>query len=570
MQFHRLDVKQSLELLEVMSCVQHFKEHTSLLDIVQVLDCNPMAVALAASTIRHYCSIFPASSSEAEVVATYRDLLTRSLKEKPDVLRASLDLYYEAAVSDPRFRHTFDLLGCCDLDYPILTSVLPTHLSMDFYGISSESLAPPPLNPMSDKLKTLSAESYWDQVKAMVPFFRKKQSDKDVVDMLVASQDEISFLRESPIFSFQRGDSGDVEFIAVHSLAAPQLSQLFLRETVTKLDQDHLLKEIKEFEQSAWFKQYRTFDTKKSLENFHRKLPGLSLPGILTEAQFDSDKNSGTLLSRTLTYPQYLHLVSHYHRVVSSLVTSAQSSKGEVTTTVTEKSLVPHLQMLKLSPCLSSADQLSLDISLVSIKALSEKCVEEYNNLIAKQKGLLGDRSVDVAHSLVDLADLYLSVNNASTAKQHLLCALEIYQKVPAHKYADLTLRTGHALSSLALACGQMNEFGESRKFYEQALATAQSVPVSGSVSLKQRRLVSNLLVDVTRAYLCLGELTVAKKYGELAEMMLQSVYPQGHAETVRLLNIRSITSSLMGDKEGSVKCRTEASKIKSKISHVY
>ncbi len=46
-------------------------------------------------------------------------------------------------------------------------------------------------------------------------------------------------------------------------------------------------------------------------------------------------------------------------------------------------------------------------------------------------------------------------------------------------------------------------------------------------------------------AYLSVGDLLVAKKYSELAAMMLQSVYPQGHKEMVRLLNIRSIVSAL-------------------------
>lgn len=551
-----------------MSGLQVLDSNKSVLELLEMLHHHPMAVALASATIRHYRSF--SSSESHDEISLYQNML-RALGDTTNWLETVLDLYFEVAVSDKSLRHTFDLFALCNWEYPVISSVLPLHLSSKLYGISSEILAPDPPS-IFDPSKLPVEYSYWDWVKSMIPFFRTKVSSNNAVNALAASQDEVSFLHKSPIFSFQRGHK-DVELVYVNSIAAPLLSKLFLEGTVVQFDHDHVLKDALEFERSAWFKRFRTFDPKKSLRNFHQSLPGLSSPGVFTEPQFaalppdnfDTPQNIGIQIPRSLTFTQYLHIVSHYHRIVSSLSSALRSAKNDVVFSVLEKSLVPHLQIIKLSPFLSQADQLAIDISLVSVKALSENCLEQYKDLADQLKSLLGANSVIVAHVLVDLADLLLSMNHPSDAKEYLCYALQIYQHVPVQHHR-LPLDEARALSSLGLASGQLQEMEQSKNFYEQALASAQSVAADGRVSVKQRQLVSSLLVDVTHSYLCLGELNVAKKYGELAMMMLQSLYPQGHLETVRLLNIQSIVSALLGAREDSMNFQTEASKLKSKM----
>lgn len=561
-----------MELLEAVSGLHEFPK-SSLLELFEVLHYNPMAIALAAVTIK-ICS------SQLPVLEVMFSSLLQSLSNNLDPIQGSLDLYFEAVVSDSHLRHTFDFLGSCDLTYPLLVSAVPDHLSIGLYGICNEALAPPPLDPIIDKLKLSAAtNSFWDRLKSIVPFWQSTRmpSEDDIATALAASRDEISFLRESPILSFQQSCHSDLECITVHPLAVTQLSKLFLEHTVAKFDQDHVSKESREFDQNGWFKKYRTFNVEKSLAKFHRMLPGVSSPGVLTEAQFNAippncTQGQGHSLPSNLTYTQYLHLVSHYHRVVSSLVTTARSVRGVFTPILLKRYIIPHLEIIKTFPLLSQADRLSIDISLVGIMSAAspEDCstwIADYDDLIAQQIALLGAKSVSVAHSLVDLGDLHLSVNNASSGKECLLSALEIYQKHFGDlQKEDLSLDMGRALSSLGLACGQLGEKELSKSYYEQALATVQAIPANGKVSLKQQRLVASLLVDVTHAYLCLGELAVARKYCELATVMLQSVYPQGHTETVRLFNISSIVSALLGDREGSMKYHNEASKLKSKF----
>lgn len=571
-----------MELLEGVSSLQSCSKMPSAMKLLEVLQYNPMAIALAAATIKISCS-FPATSDWQTVFTKYCDVLVHSLEEQSaDVVQAAVDLYCEAAASDSRLRHTFDYLGSCDLKYPLLASVLSVHLGLGIYGISNEALAPPPLDPILDKLR-LSADndSYWNYFKSLIPFLRPKSpSDEDIAEVLLASQDELACIRESPILSFKRHST--FEFLTVHSVAAQKLSGLFTKVTTHKLDQDYLTRAVSEYEQNAWFKKYRTFDKKKALRKFHHMLPGLSSPGVWTEAQFDANNGkpvedetnfiAGTQIPFNLSYTEYLHLVSHYHRVVMSMASILRSVREEMIPALMKKYLVPHIQAVKTFPLISQSDKISAEISLVAVNSLMlspedrSNCIAEYEKLIAEQKTLLGSQSLLVADSMVDLADLHLSLNNSSRAEELLQSAILTYKQVSSHLGDDLALSTSHALSSLAVACAQLGKKNQSKELYEQALATSQSAPPSGGVSPKQRKLVSSLLVDVTHCHLVVGDLIVAKKYGELAAVMLQTVYPQGHTETVRLFNINSIVCALLGDKQESMRYHTEASKIKTKL----
>ena len=578
-EFLRLSLEQSVELLEG---VGGLHEVSSVHELIELLQYNPIMVALAASSIKKYNSILPSSDWQASV-DTYQRLLKQCLNAGSDGLQATLTLYFEAARIDSRFSHAFDFLGSCDLNYPVLTAVLPIHLSQDFYGLSDGAFAPPPLDSILANLKSsVEQNSYWSRMKSFVPFLQPNgPSDDDISKALVASQDEVAFIRQSPILSFEHSWGG--ELMTVHSVAHLQISELFNHVTVSKLDKDFLTREENSFQQKGWFKSYRTFDGKKSLGKFHRTLPGLSCPGVLTETQFDANlmkqgsETTGTKIPEEMAYSQYVHLVSHYHRVTSSLVSALRSVKGDIPGTLMKKCLSPHFVAIGNFPCVSQGDKLAADMSLVTIDATSclpkerSRCISQYRNLITKQRTLFGSKSVEVASSLVDLADLQLFWNdNITSAKELLQSSVKIYSQVPPHlQHRMFSLDMSHALSSLGAAYGELGELEKSKDVYDQALAIAQSPPPNGVVGQQQRKLVASLLVNITHAYLCLGDLSVAKKYCELAVMMLQSVYPQGHVETVRLFNIRSIISSLSGNKEDSTKSRLDASKLKSKLEQV-
>ena len=554
---------QSLELLEQITGLQ-FNDKPLISGLLQVLQYNPMAIALAAATLKINCSFLP-DSERKTVIPSYQNKIT----QKDDLdLPAIVRLYCEAAISDSRIRHAFDFLGSCNLNFPLLVSVLPIHLGLDFYGIPDQLLAPLPLDPLLADMKSSSEHrSYWSLIKSTIPFWNSDiPSNDQIAKVLAASQDEIHFLRQSPILHFKHNWHGEFECVTVHPIARHCISNLFDSVTISNLNQDFVAKERIKFEQKSWFKNFSTFDEKRSLSKFHLMLPGLSSPGVLTQSQFNNIESN-----QQLNYSRYVHIVSHYHRVVLSLVSVLRSVKGEIQSIALKKCLYPHFQALQDFAFLSQKDKLSANISLVIIEAIhsanSEKFICQFEDLIAKQKLLFGVKSAALANSLVDLADLQLSLTNATSAKELLQRAIGIYEQVPVHlRHEEFMLDMGHALSSLGLAYDQLCDRTASRECYDQALATAQSVPPSGRVGVQQRKLVASLLVDVTRAYLCLGDLLVARKYSELATVMLESIYPHGHAEIVRLLNIRSIVSALLGDKSGSTKFRVEASKLKVKL----
>ena len=571
-----------MELLEAMSGLPSLNQNPSAINLLQGIEYHPMAVALAGATIGIYSSF--KDGGMADVIKTYHDLLlTQSSNEKCESLGAAVALYCEAAASDARLRHTFDLLGSCDPEYPLPVGVIAHHLTSELYAIADEALAPPQLDPILAKLKASVKvnNSYWTQLKSSIPFLQPDgPSDESISKVLAASQDEVSYIRDSPILLFRsvHGSGGDLEIVSVHSVAAQQISRLFADQTIPRLNQDHLTKEAKAFE-STWLKNFRNFNEEQSMQVFHQKLPGVSSPGVLTKAQFQncpplSLQATGTRIPDPLSYDQYLHIVSHYHRVMASLNSYLQWCKGEVEGILMQESLSPHFHAMKSFPLVSMADQVSAEISLLAIQTLSSSpedrrvFIKDYERLISEQKRLLGAGNSAVAASMVDLASLHLSLNETLPAIEILQSALALYKKLPSHLVqGQLALDMSYSMSSLGLAYNQLGKQSESKTMYEQALATAQSVPPSGKVSTRQRRLVASLLVDVTHAYLALGDLAVAKKYCEIALMMLQTVYPQGHAETVRLFNISSIANALLGNREESTRLRTEASKMKAKLT---
>jgi tetratricopeptide (TPR) repeat protein len=561
-------VKKSVELWENIS---GFQCSPQLLQLLEVVEYNPMTIALAASTIKIRYQDSPDSDLET-IIRSYKDSLSQ---DECDIQEVAVSFYCAAAISDSRIRHTFDFLGACNPKHPVLLSALPIHLSMKFHGIPEEALATPPLDPILENLKSKDHESYWSHFKSMVPFLPPSgPSDDDITKALKESQDEVAFVRQSPILSFRQSWCGeDFEFVTVHEIARHKISELFREHTASILDENCVSKEFEEFQQNSWFKNYRRFDGERALKKFHRTLPGLS-SGVYTEAQFHNMKYAKGLAGlEKMTYSQYVHVVSHYHRVLNSLVSTLRSVNGEMRNVLMKKCLLPHLKAIKDCSFISEADKLTAEISILSIDAasssgdVSKMYIAQYEQLIAKLRALLGAKSPQVASSLVDLADLQLSLRNSSAAKHLLQSAVGIYKHVPIHLQHDaFSLDMAHALSSLALACSELGEKESSKDFYDQALAISQSVPSSGRVGVQQRQVVASLLISVTHAYLCLGDLPVARKYCELATMMLQSVYPQGHAEVIRLFNIRSIVSALMGDRDESSKFRMEAAKLKAKL----
>ena len=588
--FCRLSSEDGLDLLTKLSKLDiDFEAGTRL---VEELRCHPMFIALAANTIRIYQPYLEreADASQSPTVR-YMDVLKHSITEGASLSDAVLDLYIEAAITDPRFQHTFDLIGLCDLQYPIPLSLIGQHLTSSFYGIAKEDLAPPTTDQMAryrelTGLNQEDDESILGLLKALLPFLRKKPpSSEQLAEVLESADDTAYFIRECPLFAFKKFNSG-FEYVEVHQLAQKWLPSLFLKHTASAMDKARLVEEEARFERGAWFRQLRKFDPVKSLEKFHQTLPGISAPGVMTSDQFKKHppivlpirSDSGSKFPTTgdkLSYSEYQHLISHHHRVVSTFHSELKSAGGEYRDIHLKQYLWPHFAALSGHPIISSLDSLLCEQSLLSTEATTatikpenyQEFVSRYEDIIAKQKRVFGSGSQVVARTMTDLADFKYSFHDVTGAHQLLLTSLSILEKVQS-RYADEEYKfdVGLTYTSLSYVYDDLGDKQKCKDLLERALAAYQTMPKDGQVSKRQRKLVASSLTNIAHAYLSLGDLVMAKKYIDLASVAHQNLYVDAHPESVRAMNISSNIYALLGDKSESVRLRTEAGKIKAKL----
>ena len=534
--------------------------------LLQTLQCHPFSVALAAATISTYQSFHQCNSSTA--TESYSKLLTESISTEHCPFQAALRLYIAVASNDIRMRHTFDLIGSLNVNSPVPAMAVTHHLKNAFYDLPEESLAE------ISSYQTASTEfSYWDYLKSVKEYFLPA-SNLPVNSANV--RDDIFFLRNCPLFSFVSYLKG-FEFIRAHDSAANSLRLLFTGSTCAKFDEDYCRVKQNEFQQNTW--KYRSFNKKDSLASYYRSLPGLSSPGVFTARQYSSisyessDVAQGTSVPENMSYPQYVHIVSHYHRVFNSLECVYLNVSGDMSAWVLQNLLKPHFIALQNYPHVAQSDRLAVQILAadVHVALLSphdlKSYLPHYKHLVDEQLKILGSQSLTVASAQTKYADMLLSLGRPSEARTILQGVLSIYKKLSPNMRDQMCMDIGHCMSALGRTYAQLGDYSQSRDWFEHAMASYQTLPEQqGKATKKQQRLVSNSLIDVAHSYLVLGDLAIAKKYSDLACMVLDSLHPEGTAETVRILQIGSVIHSLMGDKEESMKQQARASKIEAKL----
>ena len=587
--FHRLSCEDGVHLLSKLSKLDIDSELGS--QLVEELHCHPLSIALAANTIKIYQNFLEREADSTSPTARYLDVLKQSTAEGASLTDSVVNLYIEAAITDPRFQHTFDLFGSCDLRYPVPSSLIGQHLTSSFYGIAKEDLAPPTSDQMA-RYKELTGlnqeddESIVGLIKALLPFLRKKPpSSEQLAEVLESADDTAYFARECPLLAFKKFNSG-FEYVEVHDLAQKGLPILFLKQTAPNMDKARLIKEEERFERGAWFRQLRTFDPAKSLEKFHQTLPGISAPGVMTSDQFkkhhvivlnstQSDSRSWLLTNHELSYSEYQHLISHHHRVVSTLHSELKAAGGEHRDIHLKQYLQPHFAALRHHPVISSTDSLLCEQALLSTEATTmnikpenyQDFVSRYEGIIAKQKKVFGGGSQIIARTMTDLADFKYSFRDITGAHELLLASLSILEKVQS-RYADAEYQfdVGLTYTSLAYVYDDLGDKTKCKDLLERALAAYQTMPKDGQVSKRQRKLVASSLTNIAHAYLSIGDLVMAKKYIDLTSMANQNLYVDAHPESVRAMNISSNIYALLGDKSESIRLRSEAGKIKTKL----
>ena len=551
----------------------------------------PFTIALAASTIKLYASFLEQESGESPL-ATYTKVLNSSISDNDsnleNITRTAIALYSESAISDPSIRHAFDLFGSCDPHHPIPASLVGRHLTHPFYRI----LPPPapypsgsgtPALSTSEEASTSGPSAYLAQLKSILPFGKKEATlgptQPDLSSLLYGTDDSVAFLRSSPLLAFKKYSKTGVELLHVHSSASSELSCLFTKYTTPKLDKDHLVWAEDTFNRTAWFRQYRSFDASQALLKYHRSLPGLSAPGVLTQKEFEINtprhidvQTAGTKASSERTYAEYSHLVSHYHRVLSSLTTELKSAGADIEDTQLKKYLQSHLKAVGQFPLVSTTDRMMSSYGLLSIEtALSPtsdypKALQKYEAILEQQRSVYGNQHPAVARTLTDMADMKFTLSDATGAKQLLESALHIYEKQPQHVRDNHLLDIGLALVSMGIVVSTLGDKERCLELMEGALGVYQTLPPDGKVTKNQRKVVANTLTDLAHAYLSVGDLNSAKKYIDQANMAHRNMYPEPHSAMVRTLNVMSIVYALLGDKPESEKVRLEAAKLKTEI----
>lgn len=579
---HRLSSDSGLELLTKLSKTEVEREGG--LKLVEKLQGYPLSIALAASTITIYNTFMQRENDTSSPVARYTDVLEQSVADGMSIADSVMKLYIEAAITDQKFRHTFDLLGSCDMCYPIPSSLIGRHLTSSFYAVTKEELAPPAADQVA-KFQELTGVNKDDDMsfiallKAFLPFLGKKPpTQEELAEVLEEADDMVFFIRESPLLSFKKFNSG-FEYIEVHSLAQKWLPSLFLQHTASSMDKAHLAEDELNFERSAWFRYFRKFDPVKSLERYHHTLPGISAPGVLTHVQYkkhpDGSNSFSSPSGHELSYSEYSHLISHHHRVVSTLHHELKASTGEYRDIQLKKYLHPHFRALKSAPVMSSSDYLLCEQALVSTEATTlavksenyQELVSRYEDVIARQRKVFGGGSQIVARTMTDLADFKYSHNDVTGAHNLLLASLAILERVSS-RFADEEYKfdVGLMYTSLAYVYDDLGDRMKCKDLLETALAAYQTMPKDGQVSKRQRKLVASSLTNVAHAYLSLGEVLMAKKYADLASVAHQNIYVEAHPESLRTMNVSSNIYAMLGDKAESIRLRTEAGKVKAKL----
>lgn len=580
---HRLLPAEGQQLFHRLSDCDPEGDEENTTKLLGALQYHPLAIALAANTVKLYRTMMENVPTPPNVITTYHELLTEH--SSGDLVTAALQLYLEAAVTDERLRHVFDFLGSCDLTRPLPVSVIARHIASSFYKVPPESLAPPPVDMVIQMQKLTGIDdpknaSFWTQLKAMLPFGSNVPSTDEIAAVLATSEDPVSYLRSCPLLRFKSYQRAGFEHVQVNHVSHKPLPLLFTKHTVPKLNRDGLANEEATFNRSSWFRSYRTFDQQQALENVHRCLPGISEPGVLTKDAFEKSPiapiTTGTMSlpkEGGVDYLEYQHLVSHYHRVVETLSDEVKAADHDASDTLTRRYLHPHINHVTSYPLLSETDQMLCDYSQTSIEAsLSvsdhKESIAKFEQVLKKQRSLLGSKNQVVARTLVDMGNLCYSANDLSGAKHYLEASLRIYESTSSKEATqNFPLEIGAAYSSLALVASALNDKHRSRELLEQALAAYQTMPSEGVVSKRQRKLVSSSLTDVAHAYLSLGDVLMAKKYIDLSTMAHKNLYLEGHPESIRTLNVASIVYSMLGDKPESSRLRGEAGKQQTQLN---
>lgn len=573
---HRLTDTESSSLLHSLAGGELQTADTTKLS--QQLCNQPLALSLAGLTVKLYSQFLEAADPTLaekpveQALSSFCEVLSSKLSHQPscdELVSATTQLYIEAlSAADPFFLHAIDFLSSTNPSLPVPQSAISQHLSHPFYQLSSFSsqFLSPLADPLEPASSTPSPPSYFEMIKSKIPFIPQSSSPlpaasggQQALQKLAEAQtgrwsipDPLTSLLKSPFIKSQ--SFSGLKLISMHRSVVECISDHFLNYTVPKLEETHLRGAKAQFDRGSWFKQFRSFDEDSVLAGYLKALPGLSEGGVMTEEQFKSASSQGT-------YSQYLHTVSHNHRMVTALTTELKYLSRDNEDLLLCRYIQPHLSSLALSHLLPANDQIRCQNGLLSIEAAfcpkSEAVYARYNAILQAEQQAMDSSSV--ANTLTQMAELKYHSGDLASAEQLLLSAVAIHNKV-SRKNVDQSLDCGMTLSLLGLVYAAQGKKQLTKDYLERSLSLYQAVPASGEVPRKQRKIIASTVTDLGHAYVSLGNVIMAKRYLELALTAHRNIHSSGsHPEVTRTLTVMSVVHALMGDHVESKRLRKEA-----------
>ena len=562
-----------------------------------LLHSNPYLISLSALTLRiyeHFCTHHE-GKLQNNLLTQYIDMIKscdNHVTSHDDHMTGNVTrLYIEALSScDNYFLHSIDFLSLCDLDRPVPLSLIKEHLSNPFYrlpvtpgsaSILEDTPTAPPISP--------PAQSYLSAVKdQLTQMTGWPPPPPPLFPPFQALPDPLTSLRLSP-FVHTHTRHG-VELYSFSPGLKDHIDNHFVTYTAPKIEKEYLLTEEQHWNESAWFRRFRSFDPQSSLSSFHRSLPGLESSNVQGEKEWDTKPLSPHIKS----YSDYIHNISHNHRFLSALQNELKYLSRDPSDIALRRYLRPHLLLLSSNEgVLSKQDRLRTEACLLSIDSAlsSDKTIyiNKYNDLVQGMKEVFGSRDYAIASVLTSLAELHYYNGHYKKAEDLLVTAVGMYESSPSKRSPLSSLSSSSfpttftpsslsfsdsmdyafSLATLGLVLASLEERVKCRDTLEKALGLFQTLPSNGEVPKKQRRLVATTVTDLGHAYISTGDLISAKRYLDLASVAQRGIHGDDHPEVVRTLNVLSIVHVLLGDDEKSRELRREAGKIQQRLQQI-
>ena len=522
-----------------------------------MLNGNPLAIGCAAVTI---ATLLPN-------IHNYDDYI--QLLRQHD--QGAIEMYINEVVKDNvLLRHTFDFISSLHSTYPIPIPVLACHLQHPVYHVSwKQSLFSADeitTNEITEQLPWYTWVSLKNWLKMIGHIFQP-------VEPVLNGNHPAGLY--SPLFSYQDNKRTEVQLLYHNSAVHQLIQKLYLEHTITLMEHE-ALQAAKEQSKQRWFSNWRSFDHNEALCSYRRTLPGIASSTELG--------NSGAMTTREysgvgVSYEHYQLLIEHNHHIINSVTdthncvtdTGSVSDKDLFHLTI-QAHMIPHLEHLLTVDCVSPRDKArtmeSLALAHMMVRHAHHTALKMYEQALRIWEGLNGNAHPLVANVLKELANVYNITEQSQKSLRLLERAVNIYKQSKQPLTNKQLLEKAECLSSLAIVCGNHGDKKKARKLIEEALALYEKVTVAteGNLSNHYKCQIASLMTDLGHVLIYLGELPLAKKYLDLANMSHRNFHGNTHSELVRCLTIQSILYVLLGDREESKVMRKEAGAIEDKL----